>query len=115
MMDEKVLQQPLTIGASRSVPASGNEEQVELFVGFDQRVIHIGRGCVMSAYRPSHPLFVPPHLIHTVVVAAAVGDCSLVKLRMEQQASGRVLTAGGATIYAYAADVVVRIFRGHGL
>src|SRR5262245_40075383 len=132
MMDEKVLQQPLTIGASRSVPASGNEEQVELFVGFDQRVdhlpgrrrvyvrvhlrddeqqlslqtvrvIHIGRGCVMSAYRPSHPLFVPPHLIHTVVVAAAVGDCSLVKLRMEQQASGRVLTAGGATIYAYAA------------
>src|SRR5262249_44116038 len=103
MMDEKVLQQPLTIGASRPVPAAGNEQQVELFVGFDQRVdnlksrgriyvrvhlwdykqqlslqpvgvIHIGRGRVMGAERPSHPLFIPPHLIHPVIVAAAIGE-----------------------------------------
>src|SRR4029434_7594634 len=101
------------------MPSSGNEEQVELFVGFDQRVhdlkgrsrvyirihlrnheqqlslqpgsvIYIGRGRVMNVERPSHPLFVPPNLIHPVVMAAAIGNSRFVKLRMEEDTSRRV-------------------------
>ena len=44
--------------------------------------------------RPAHPLLVPPHLIHAVVVAAAVGDDDFIKLRMEEDAAERTLPTG---------------------
>jgi len=43
MMDEEILQQSLTKSASRSMPASGNEKQVELFVGLDECVHDLQR------------------------------------------------------------------------
>src|SRR6266446_2156244 len=38
VMDEEILEQSLTKGASCAMSASGNEKQVELFVGLDQGV-----------------------------------------------------------------------------
>ena len=33
-------------------------------------VVHVGRGRVVRAERPPHPLLVPPDLVHAVVVTA---------------------------------------------
>ena len=38
VMDEEVLEHSLAKGASCTMPASGNEKQIEFLVGFDQRV-----------------------------------------------------------------------------
>ncbi len=43
MMDEEILEQSLAVSASRSVPASRNQEQVELLVGLDQRIDYLQR------------------------------------------------------------------------
>src|SRR5262245_2931727 len=66
----------------------------------------------MWTERPAHPLLVPPDFIHAVIVASAVRYRRLIKLRVEQHAAKRVLSAGGSAINADARDVVVRILRG---
>jgi len=43
VMDKEILEQSLTKGASRAMPASGNEKQVELFVGLDQGIDDLQR------------------------------------------------------------------------
>src|SRR2546430_16993147 len=43
VMDKEILEQSLTKGASRAMPASGNEKQFELFVGLDQGVDDLRR------------------------------------------------------------------------
>ena len=44
-----------------------------------------GLGLVMGADGPAHPRFVPPDLVHAVVVAAYRRYAHLVKLRVEEQ------------------------------
>src|SRR5262245_27972583 len=43
MMNEEILQQSLTVGSARAVPAAGNKEQIELFVGLDQGIDNLQR------------------------------------------------------------------------
>ena len=69
----------------------------------------------MSAERPSHPLLVPPDLVHPVVVAPGIRDTGLVELGMKEQPAECVLTASRSSVDTYAGDVVPRIFRGHRL
>src|SRR5262245_2491475 len=78
-------------------------------------IVHIGRGRVLRTNRPAHPLFVPPDLIHTVVVTSGVRHSGLVKLWMEEQRSQRVLSAGRCAENTDAADIVVRVLRGYRL
>src|SRR5207253_5235191 len=78
------------------------------------RIVYVRRGAIFLAERPAHPLFIPPNLVHPIVVAAAVGNRDLVKLRMEEQPAERVLSSGRGAEDADAGDVVVWIFRGDG-
>ena len=71
------------------------------------RVVDVGACRVMRADGVAHPLFVPGRLIHAVVMAAAVGDGHLVKLRMKQHCRSRVLAAGGGSINAHALRIHV--------
>ncbi len=72
---------------------------------------HIGLLGVMRADRPAHPQFVPPDLIHAVVMAAAIRHGHFVKVGMEQNATERILAAGRAAEDADAAKVHVWILR----
>ncbi len=36
--EEEVLQTPLAISATRSMPAAGDDQQIEVFPGFDERI-----------------------------------------------------------------------------
>src|ERR1051326_2208813 len=126
MVDKKVLQQMLVVGAARAMSATGDKEQIEFFISLDERVghlqrrgrihicvhlaqyqqqlplqlgsvVHIGGRRVLRTERPAHPLLVPPDLVHAIVMTSAVGHSYLVELGMEQQASKRVLSSRRGT------------------
>ena len=105
----------LPYGPPFGVVGARNHEQIEGLVGFDQRVhdlhrrrridvrvqltddeqqialqlrrvVDVRRRGVLWTERPSHPLLVPPDLVHSVVVAPAGRHRGLVELRMEEHA-----------------------------
>src|SRR5437868_4237191 len=93
----------VSIGASaRAMARARKDDQVKVLVRFDQRIndLHCGRGIdvaveltdreqelalqlaglahirlllVMRANGPTHPLLIPPDLIHAVIVTPAIG------------------------------------------
>ena len=92
-----------------SVAGARDDEEVEVFVGFDEGVDYLHRGggidvgiefaddeeklafhavglggvrgsFVVFPEWVAHPLFVPPDLVHGIVVATAVGDGNFVKI-----------------------------------
>src|SRR5262249_4699355 len=66
----------------------------------------------MLANRPAHPVFVPPNLVHPVVMTSTVCDGRFVEFRMEEHASHRVLSASRGPVNSNARDVVGGILRG---
>ncbi len=142
--DKEVGHAASAIFATHAVAAAGNDQQVEILAGLDQRVgqphrrfrrhvvVHFADDQQQLALQPvrvvdvralgvlrpdgiAHPLLVPRGLVHAVVVAAAGGDRHLVELRMEEHGAGGILPAGGGAIDADAGEIHVRILRGGGL
>ncbi len=79
------------------------------------RVVNIRRRGVLRTHRPTHPLLIPPHLVHAIVMAAAVTHRHFVELRMKEQRTERTLSTGGRPEDTYTRDVVVGILRCNGL
>ena len=57
-----------------------------------------------------HPLFIPPDLIHPVIMATASSDTHFIKIRVEQYSSHRILSACRAAINPNPVDIHLRIF-----
>src|SRR5258707_2290255 len=139
MPHKKVLKPPSAIGATRAVTAIGDEKKIKIFTGADERihktisalrrdvfihltddehemslelacVLDVGAFGILRPDRISHPLLVPRCLVHSIVVATAVGDGGFVELGMKQNRSGSVLAASGSSIDADAGYVVPTVF-----
>src|SRR5688572_16656445 len=77
------------------------------------RVVDVRTFRILRADRITHPLLVPRSFVHAIVVATAVRDGGFVKLRMEKNSGGGVLSAGGCSKNANARNVeVAKFFRG---
>ena len=55
------------------------------------RALHIGLLLVMRSNRPPHPKFIPPDLVHAIVMATTIGYAHLVKFTVIEQAPERIL------------------------
>ena len=53
---------------------------------------------VMGSNRPAHPLLVPPHFVHSVVVTAAVRHGNFVEITLSQNCTQGVLSARRSSI-----------------
>src|SRR5262245_12190139 len=127
--NEEIVLSSFSVCPTAAVTCSGNDQQVEVFARFDECVrqakcilggyVHVElahdqeqfssqgggvfdvRRCgVVRADGVTHPLFVPVGFIHPIVVAATGGDGHFVKLGMEQNGAGGILTAGGSAVDA---------------
>lgn len=74
------------------------------------RIVHIGIFGVPWTDRISHPLLVPPYLVHTVVMAAAKGHSYLVELGIEQKGSKSALAAGRVAVHTHVGYVHMLVF-----
>ena len=75
------------------------------------RVVYIGRFCVPGTCWVSHPLFIPPDLIHPVIVTTAQSHAKLVEIAMEQQCREGVLSPGRVAVNTHSGlNVHRRIF-----
>ena len=117
-----------------SVTGAGDDEEVEVLVGFDEGVddlhrgggidvgiefaddqeklsLHavglggVGGGFVVFPEWIAHPLFIPPDLVHGIVVATAVGDSDFVKIVVCNEGAHRVLSSGGSSVNPNPAEV----------
>ncbi len=59
----------------------------------------------MIAHGPVHPLFVPPDLVHAVVMTTTVGDAGLVKVGVSEQGGERALASGRSSVDADTAEI----------
>src|SRR4051812_42334183 len=66
---------------------------------------HVGAGRIVRPH-DSHPLLVPPDLVHPIVMTARRAERHLVELRVEEQGAKRILSAGRSAVNADAARVV---------
>ncbi len=78
-------------------------------------IVNVRRFRVLGTDRPSHPLFVPPDLVHPVVVAAGERHRHLVEVRVKQQRAERVLPACRRAVDPDTCDVVPGVSRRHSL
>src|SRR5207244_3852433 len=62
------------------------------------RIDDIRRRFVVRSDRPTHPLLVPPDLVHPVVVTAGIRIRDFIKLWVEDETTHRVLTTGRRSI-----------------
>ena len=60
------------------------------------RIGHVRRLGVVLADRPTHPEFVPPDLVHAIVMTSAVGD--IVEIAEGKDRGDRALADGAAKI-----------------
>ena len=133
--DEVVfLAPPAVFRPGGSVTGARDDEEVEVFVGFDEGIddLHcggridvgiefaddeeklsfhavglggVGGGFVVFPQWVAHPLFVPPDLVHGIVVATAVGDSDFVKIVVCNEGAHGVLSSGGASVNPNPAEV----------
>ena len=111
-MDEEVSSLSLSVRAAVGVVEAGEDQHLELFVRLDEGIdkaegafgwdvgveftdhekqfafefSSVGDVGLLGIPRPhwiAHPLFVPPDLVHAVVVATCAGDGNLVELRVK--------------------------------
>jgi PAS domain S-box-containing protein len=73
-LDQRVRPPAWSRPGPRWCPARRPQQQLALQ---PVRVVHVGRGRVLRADRPAHPLLVPPDLVHAVVVAAGAETATL--------------------------------------
>ena len=69
------------------------------------RVRHVRVLGVPGTDRVAHPLLVPPHLVHAVVVATAERNSSAVEVAMEEKGAEGVLSAGRVAVDANAGEM----------
>lgn len=69
------------------------------------RVRHVRVLGVPGTDRVAHPLLVPPHLVHAVVVATAERNSSAVEVAMEEKGAEGVLFAGRVAVDANAGEM----------
>lgn len=62
----------------------------------------------------SHPLLIPPDLVHAVVMAAARGIGSLVEVAMQEDGGSGLLTTCGSTEDTYVVGIHKGVFLGSG-
>ena len=55
---------------------------------------HIGTALVGFIHGPAHPLFIPPDLVHPVVVTAAIRGGGPVEIPVINQGPHRILATG---------------------
>src|SRR6185312_1806820 len=123
IVNEEVEALELAVSAARSMTSARYDQQVEVLLRLYQRiddlhrrrwihvrihltndeqqlalqsvrVVHVGRRCVLRPDWPSHPLLVPPDLVHPVVVRARSRNGGLVELRMKEQCAQWALAPG---------------------
>lgn len=139
MADKEVITLVFAKVLSHRVVSSRDNYQFKIFIGFYQSIghlhgrsriyiivqfayhqhqrtaqqmsiVYIGTSTVGFIYRISHPKFIPPDFIHTVVVTSTCRIGSLVEFRMEQHGPGRFLSSGRATENSYPVNIHIRIF-----
>ena len=116
-----------------AVSGGGHDEKFEVFVGLDEGFSHLHRACgvdvgvgfsddeeevalefvgvgnvrVLGVPRAdeAEPCFVPPDLVHPVVVASAVGDGCAVEVAVVEECCEGVLASGTASVDADARQV----------
>ena len=134
----------LAVGFTNGVVGSGNDNEFEGLVGFDEGIgdLHGAGGVhiiiefsdnehqrtfeavgifdirtfdVGRIYRVGHPLFIPPDLIHPVVVATTGAVGGLVEITMEKNSSRALLSSSRTAINAHFVNIHIGIFGGSGL
>ena len=70
-------------------------------------------GVVLSDW-PTHPEFVPPDLVHSVVMTSAVGDGDIVEIPEGKERAERTLAPGASAVDSNPIEVHPRAFGGRG-
>ena len=65
-----------------------DEQQLSLQLA---RVLHVRALDILRPDRPTHPLLVPPHLVHPVVMTPGGRESDLVELGMKEESTEGVL------------------------
>ena len=73
-------------------------------------IFHIRPFLILISYRIAQPKFIPPNLIHTVIMTTTSRISRFIEIRIKQNCICRFLTTGRTTVNTYPVHIHIRIF-----